>query len=588
MHDDARVGRQSAPSIDSTGTTVTARERRAWRANCTVDCGWGRLLFGHTFSGPEPVVETLLDEHPDQRDIAFYLHDPQVVLASAPHRLFLDPSHSYRLWFNEYRQRSETIPGVIIAPVASETDIAEVNRIYQSSGAVPVHDGFLEQCRDSRTVRHLLARDEKSGEIVGTIMGVDHVEAFNDTENGSSLWGLAVDHQSRLPAIGEALVRSLVERFQARGRLFMDLSVMHDNTQAIALYEKLGFRRVPIFAIKRRNSINERLYIAPAPDEDLNPYARIIVEEARRRGITVDVLDGARGFFALSSGGRRVVCRESLSELTTAIAMSRCDDKSLTRDILEAAGVRVPAQINAGTEEEHAEFLDRYGAIVVKPARGEQGVGVAVDLRTEEEVEAAIRVARAHCDLVLLEEYVEGDDLRIIVIGDEVVAAAIRKPAQITGTGDRTVKDLIERQSRRRAAATGGESRIPLDDETLRCVRAADCDLDTVLEKGRSVVVRKTANLHTGGTIHDVTGELHPELAQAARVGAKALDIPVVGFDFIVPDPAAPDYRFIEANERPGLANHEPAPTAQKFVDLLFPQTTDRTGKHSAKENSSI
>jgi D-alanine-D-alanine ligase-like ATP-grasp enzyme len=33
------------------------------------------------------------------------------------------------------------------------------------------------------------------------------------------------------------------------------------------------------------------------------------------------------------------------------------------------------------------------------------------------------------------------------------------------------------------------------------------------------------------------------------------------------------EYVFIEANERPGLANHEPRPTAQAFVDLLFPRT---------------
>jgi hypothetical protein len=34
-----------------------------------------------------------------------------------------------------------------------------------------------------------------------------------------------------------------------------------------------------------------------------------------------------------------------------------------------------------------------------------------------------------------------------------------------------------------------------------------------------------------------------------------------------------PDGVFIEANERPGLANHEPQPTAERFVDLLFPTT---------------
>ena len=88
--------------------------------------------------------------------------------------------------------------------------------------------------------------------------------------------------------------------------------------------------------------------------------------------------------------------------------------------------------------------------------------------------------------------------------------------------------------------------------------------------------MRRTANLHTGGTIEDVTAELHPEIAAAAVRAAEALDIPVTGIDFLVPDVAGSDYVFIEANERPGLANHEPQPTAERFVDLLFPETRRR------------
>ena len=94
-----------------------------------------------------------------------------------------------------------------------------------------------------------------------------------------------------------------------------------------------------------------------------------------------------------------------------------------------------------------------------------------------------------------------------------------------------------------------------------------------VLDSGRELKVRKTANLHTGGTLHDVTDSLHPELIEAAIRGAQALDMPLVGFDFIVDDPSEPGYVVIEANERPGLANHEPQPTAERFIDYLFPQT---------------
>jgi D-alanine-D-alanine ligase-like ATP-grasp enzyme len=51
------------------------------------------------------------------------------------------------------------------------------------------------------------------------------------------------------------------------------------------------------------------------------------------------------------------------------------------------------------------------------------------------------------------------------------------------------------------------------------------------------------------------------------------LEIPLVGFDFLVPNVAGPDYVIIEANERPGLANHEPQPTVERFIDFLFPHS---------------
>ncbi len=255
------------------------------------------------------------------------------------------------------------------------------------------------------------------------------------------------------------------------------------------------------------------------------------------------------------------------------MAFCRCDHKRLTHRFLAEAGLRVPSQITAAEPSENETFLEHHGSVVVKPARGEQGAGISVDVRSGEELEEAVRIARKQCEEVLLEEYVEGQDLRVIVIDDKVVAAAVRRPPEITGTGEHTISKLIEKYNRRRMAATGGESRVPVDDETKRCVRASGYDLETVLPPGTVLQVRKTANLHTGGTIHDVTDRIHPTLKEASVAAAQALEIPVVGLDLAVPDLEAPDYWIIEANERPGLANHEPQPTAERFLDLLFPRT---------------
>jgi GNAT-family acetyltransferase (TIGR03103 family) len=548
--------------------------QKKFTANAVVDCGWGRLIFAHTFEGHEQVADELRREKPHQRDIAFYLRDPHVVLSLAPHELFLDPSHTYRLWLDQYQAPTRQPAGFAVRRLNRETDAAAVRRILAARGMVTLRTGFLQENTGSRTKTFLVAEDvAQRNRIVGFVMGVDHKRAFNDPENGSSLWCLAVDPQAEQPGIGEALVRQLAEHYSARGRAFMDLSVMHDNKQAIKLYEKLGFQRVPVFAVKTKNAINEQLFVGPTPEAELNPYARIIVDEARRRGIAVKILDAENGYFSLTYGGRTITCRESLSELTSAVAMSRCDDKAVTRKILTEAGLRMPDQITVAEDDDVADFLAEHPRVVVKPARGEQGMGVAVDLSEPDEIMAAVERARQIGGRALLEEFAPGEDLRVIVIDYEVVAAAVRRPARVVGDGRKSIAELIEKQSRRRAAATGGESRIPVDDQTIRCVRAAGYDMDDVPEECVEVAVRKTANLHTGGTIHDVTDRLHPALADAAVKAARALEIPVVGLDLMVADVEQPDYVIIEANERPGLANHEPAPTAQKFVDLLFPNS---------------
>jgi D-alanine-D-alanine ligase-like ATP-grasp enzyme len=157
-----------------------------------------------------------------------------------------------------------------------------------------------------------------------------------------------------------------------------------------------------------------------------------------------------------------------------------------------------------------------------------------------------------------------------------VVAAAVRRPAEVVGDGHRSVAQLVRATSRRRERATGGSSTIPLDEMTEEVVADAGFTLDDVLPPGRRLRVRRTANVHTGGTIEDVTDRLHPAVADAALRGARAIGIPVTGLDFLVPEIDGPEHVFIEANERPGLANHEPQPTAERFVDLLFPETRRR------------
>jgi GNAT-family acetyltransferase (TIGR03103 family) len=305
----------------------------------------------------------------------------------------------------------------------------------------------------------------------------------------------------------------------------------------------------------------------------INRYTQIIVDEASSRGIAVEILDPVLGELRLVLNGRAVTTVESLSELTSAVAFRRCDDKLLTRRVLERADLPVPEGRPASFDAGDLEFLAAWKDIVVKPARGEQGRGITVGVTTPDGLDRARRAAQEHWNEVLLERRCDGVDLRALVIGNELVAASVRRPPTISGTGQLCIRELIEQASRIRSAATGGASQIPLDDITVDTVRRAGYELDDVLPAGVNLIVRGTANLHTGGTIDDVTDDLHSAVASVALAAARAINLPVAGVDLIIDAVDKPQAVIIEVNEQPGLANHEPRPTAARFVDLLFPES---------------
>ncbi len=540
-----------------------------------LELGWGRLIFGQTFADAETLAEALRREAPGRRDICIYARESHVVIARAPTELFIDPSHTYRLRFTPSHEEdlAPSPLGVTVRTLNDPADADAMNRVFVRCGMVPAPvETIWDNHLHADAVTYLVAVRDEDDAVVGTVTGVDHELLFSDPEHGSSLWTLAVDPAAGLPGMGESLTRALAEHFRNAGRAYMDLSVGHDNAAAIALYEKLGFHRVPVMAIKRKNAINEPLF-SPPPEtvDDLNPYARIIADEALRRGIRVEVLDAETGEMRLSLGGRTLITRESLSEFTSAIAMCRCDDKRLTKRLVSEAGITVPRARLATFDDDDYAFLQEVGEVVVKPTRGEQGKGITVGVVAEDDLATALGRAREQYPEVLIEQRVKGDDLRLVVIDGRVVAAALRVPPEVIGTGEHSVRDLIAAESRRRSAATGGESRIPLDDLTEATVRDAGWKLDDVLPEGIRLRVRRTANLHQGATIHDVTAQVHQDLCRVGVAAAEAIGIPVTGIDLMVPDITGVDYAFIEANERPGLANHEPQPTASAFIDFLFP-----------------
>lgn len=229
----------------------------------------------------------------------------------------------------------------------------------------------------------------------------------------------------------------------------------------------------------------------------------------------------------------------------------------------------MPSQTVSGSKAENKSFLEQWKSIVVKPVSQSLGNGISVDVTTGDEVERLIRNLKINGDeKVLLEQYIPGEDLRIIVINHVFIAAIHRQLPSVTGDGVSTVRALIETFNASRSA----HNAVPFNFETERCIAQESCTFDSVPAPGKRILLRKNANEHTGGIAMDVTSSISKSLREVAEQISRIIDIPVVGIDFIVPSVVSDSYTVIEVNSRPGLDGHEPQPVVEAFLDYLFPE----------------
>jgi cyanophycin synthetase len=300
-------------------------------------------------------------------------------------------------------------------------------------------------------------------------------------------------------------------------------------------------------------------------DEDirLGPSTGSIVQAALARGIPYRRLtEGSLVQFGWGHRQRRIQAAEL--DRTSAIAESIAQDKDLTKRLLAAAGVPVPAgRPVKDVEDAWAAMREIGGAVVVKPRDGSQGRGVAVNIDTREHLERAFVAAREITGDVIVERFVPGHDFRLLVVGDRLVAAARRDPPYVIGDGEHTVLELVDRVNldpRRGEGHATSLTRIRIDDIALARLARQDLTPDSVPARGERVVLRNNANLSTGGTATDVTDEVHPDIAGRAVDAARVIGLDVAGVDIVCETVQRPleeqGGSIVEVNAAPGLRMH--------------------------------
>ncbi len=320
----------------------------------------------------------------------------------------------------------------------------------------------------------------------------------------------------------------------------------------------------------------------------LGPSTRSLIKAAEERGIPWMRLND-QSLIQLGYGRYQKRIEATCTSNTGLIGTEIAKDKSLAYRIMSDLGLPVPKQSVVYSLKRALTAAEKIGfPVVLKPVDGNHGRGVTVNVRNAAGVEAAYDAAKEHTEGgIIVEGMISGYDHRMLLIGCKLVAAARRMPGHVLGDGKHTVKQLVDAVNRDPRRGVGHEkelTQIQLDPQALSCLTERGMTVDSVPPKGDLVLLRRTANLSTGGTAIDVTDVIHPANREMAERAIKAVGLDIGGVDFISEDVTVP-YKengagICEVNAGPGFRMHvspsegKPRDIAGKVMDMLFPPGT--------------
>jgi D-alanine-D-alanine ligase-like ATP-grasp enzyme len=159
---------------------------------------------------------------------------------------------------------------------------------------------------------------------------------------------------------------------------------------------------------------------------------------------------------------------------------------------------------------------------------------------------------------MVIEQFQEGNDYRIVVLDDEVISVYQRIPLNVVGDGKSSISELVMQKQDVFTTIGRGES-IDLADERIQMILTRKhLTLDSVLPLGEQVSLLDNANLSTGGDSKDFTDEVHKDFKKLAVNITKDMGLRFCGVDVITADITKPinHYSVIEINGAPGLDNY--------------------------------
>lgn len=302
--------------------------------------------------------------------------------------------------------------------------------------------------------------------------------------------------------------------------------------------------------------------------EDMELSTQLLLRAALKRGVRFDIMDRKENFIRLKKNENvqyvKQATKTSLDNYASILAM---ENKLVTKKILYEADIRVPMGYEyTSSEIAKSDFsLFKEKPVVIKPNQTNFGIGITIlkDNNDESIFQRAVDIAFENDTTILVEEFINGREYRFFVIDNEVAGILHRVPANVTGDGVHSIRELILIKNQDPLRGKGYRTpleKIQMGEAEEIFLNAQHKNFESIPAFGETVFLRENSNISTGGDSIDFTDDIPDSYKQIAIKAASALNVKITGLDMIILDhtqEATPNnYAIIELNFNPAIHIH--------------------------------
>ncbi|QAA31413.1 cyanophycin synthetase [Clostridium manihotivorum] len=432
-------------------------------------------------------------------------------------------------------------------PDFNSTLVNMLPELYKHRCGIDEDNGFVTRLKEGTYLAHIC---EHITIAIQNILGID-VSYGKAREIKDDLYYMIIQYEYKNTALGAMY-------------LAIDLINSLISQNPINLDERIGYLR------------------AVLSEEMIGPSTKALCDAAAERGLPSIKL-GEGGMYQIGYGKQGRIIGATIGDSTRCIGADIACDKMLTKHLLYNQFIPVAMGEKVFNTIDLLQKADKIGyPVVLKPQFGNKGNGVILNIKDQKSLLKAYKIVSSDYKDIIIERYVKGNDYRVCVVNNEVIAAAKRMPPYIVGDGTNNIKELIKvlnSDPRRGEKHEKPLTKVKMDECLLNCIKRQGFSISSIPVKGERVFLRENANLSTGGVAIDCTDDISEENKRLCVRVAKTIGLDICGIDICVEDISIPiqdNGIIVEVNAAPGIRMHhypsegKSRDVAGAIIDMMY------------------